>query len=93
MSVKIGTSARRSYRRFFMPCINPDGTLTPSAKAMLSALYSPVTLEEVAKSTGLPLFRIRSSIREMLEAGLVEEEGGKYTATGAGREKIGGKDD
>lgn len=77
-----------------MACVNPDGTLTPSAKAMLSALSSPVALEEVAKSTGLPLFRIRSSIREMLEAGLVEKEEGKYAATRLGREKIeGGKDD
>lgn len=77
-----------------MACVNPDGTLTPSAKAMLSALSSPVALEEVATSTGLPLFRIRSSIREMLEAGLVEKEEGKYAATKLGREKIeGGKDD
>jgi predicted transcriptional regulator len=73
-----------------MACINPDGTLTSSAKAILSALSSPAALEKVAKSTGLPLFRIRSSIREMLEAGLVKEEGGKYAATGLGREKIGG---
>lgn len=77
-----------------MACINPDGTLTASAKAILSALSSPVALEKVAKSTGLPLFRIRSSIREMLEAGLVEKEEGKYAATKLGREKIeGGKDD
>ena len=77
-----------------MACINPDGTLTPSAKAILSAVSSPTPLEEVAKSTGLPLFRIRSSIREMLEAGLVEEKEGKYAVTKLGREKIeGGKDD
>ncbi len=77
-----------------MACVNPDGTLTPSAKAMLSTLSLPLALEEVAKSTGLPLFRIRSSIREMLEAGLVEKEEGKYVASKLGREKIeGGKDD
>jgi len=73
-----------------MACVNPDGTLTPSAKAMLSALSSPLAFEEVAESTGLPLFRIRSSIREMLEAGLVEKEEGKYAATKLGREKIDG---
>jgi len=70
-----------------MPCINPDGTITPSAKAMLSAVLSPATPEEVAKSIGLPLFRIRSSIREMREAGLVEEKEGKYLATRIGKEK------
>ena len=77
-----------------MACINPDGTLTPSAKAILSALSSSATLEEVAKSTGLPLFRIRSSIREMLEAGLVEEKEEGFVATKLGRQKIeGGKGD
>ncbi|MEA1965027.1 MAG: hypothetical protein U9O41_07885 [Candidatus Aerophobetes bacterium] len=73
-----------------MPCINEDGTLTPSARAVLSAISSPITSEEVAKSTGLPLFRIRSSIREMLEAGLVEEKEEKYVATKLGRAKIEG---
>jgi len=74
-----------------MPCINEDGTLTPSAKKVLSAISSPITLEEVAKSTGLPLFRIRSSIREMLEAGLVEEKEEKYIITEAGIKKLKGK--
>ena len=71
-----------------MACINPDGTLTSSAKKILHAVSSPVELKEVAKSTKLPLFRIRSSIREMLEAGLVEENQGKYVVTKSGQEKI-----
>ena len=71
-----------------MVCINEDGTLTPSAKTVITTLSSPITLEEVAKSTQLPLFRIRSSIREMLEAGLVEEKEGKYVATGSARAKV-----
>jgi len=71
-----------------MACINEDGTLTPSAKVVLSALSSPRILEDVAKSTQLPLFRIRSSIREMLEAGLIEEKKGKYVATTLGRAKV-----
>jgi len=71
-----------------MPCINPDGTLTPSARKILSALSSPITLEKAAESTGLPLFRIRSSIREMLEAGLVEKEDGRYLITKLGQEKM-----
>ncbi|NQS89620.1 hypothetical protein HQ584_07525 [Patescibacteria group bacterium] len=73
-----------------MPCINPDGTLTSSAKKILSALLSPIALKEVVKSTELPLFRIRSSIREMLEAGLVKEKEGKYLVTKLGQEKIKG---
>ena len=71
-----------------MACINPDGTLTPSAKRILSTLSSSTTIEEVARSTGSPLFRIRSSIRELLGAGLVEEKEGKYESTKLGRAKI-----
>lgn len=71
-----------------MACINEDGTLTSSAKAVISALSSPITLEEVVQSTELPFFKIRSSIREMLEAGLVEEKEGKYVATGSARAKV-----
>ncbi|MCD6472839.1 hypothetical protein J7K55_06955 [Candidatus Aerophobetes bacterium] len=75
-----------------MACINENGTLTPSAKAVLSALSSLTTLEETTKSTGLPLFRIRSSIREMLEAGLVEEKEGKYVITEPGLKKLKSKE-
>jgi len=71
-----------------MACINEDGTLTPSAKTVITTLSSPITLEEVAKFTQLPLFRIRSSIREMLETGLVEEKEGKYVATGSARAEV-----
>ena len=71
-----------------MACINPDGTLTPSAKAALSALSLPLATEELAKSIELPVFRIRSSVREMLKAGLIEEKEGKYVATKLGRAKI-----
>jgi len=71
-----------------MACINPDGTLTPSAEAVLSALSLPLAPEELAESIELPVFRIRSSVREMLEAGLVEEKEGKYVVTKLGQAKI-----
>lgn len=73
-----------------MACINPDGTLVPSAQRILHALSSPVKLEEVAKSTGLPLFRIRSNIREMLGAKLIEKKEENYVVTKLGQEKIEG---
>ena len=71
-----------------MACINPDGTLTSSGLAMLSALKTPITLEEVSKVAGLPLFRVRSGVREMIAGGLVEEEGGKYSLTELGKQRL-----
>ena len=68
-----------------MPCIDSSGELSESGRRMLAALLTPRTLEEVAKQTGLPLFRIRSGAREMLQAGLVEEKNGAFAVTAAGR--------
>lgn len=71
-----------------MACIAPDGTLTTQARAVLAALDHPHTPEEVAADTGLPLYRIRSSLRELVDAGLLEPEGGAYRATATGRARI-----
>jgi predicted transcriptional regulator len=71
-----------------MACVNPDGTVTESAKALLAAVENPLTPEEISKQVGQPLFKVRSSIREMVQAELVKEEGGKYILTEKGREKI-----
>lgn len=71
-----------------MACVNSDGTLSPSGKAMLNAMQEVHTPEEIAKSAKLPLFRVRSGIREMISAGLVEEQQGKYSITELGLQKI-----
>lgn len=71
-----------------MACINPDGSLSWSAKLILEAMQEPTTLEDVAKQVKLPLFRVRSSVREISGAGLVAEADGKYTTTEAGLERI-----
>ena len=42
------------------------------------------TAEALAKTTGLPLFRIRSGLREMAQAGLVVELEGDYRRTERG---------
>jgi hypothetical protein len=44
-----------------MPCINADGTLSASGKAMLGALEQVRTPEQVAAATKLPFFRVRPS--------------------------------
>lgn len=67
-----------------MACVNADGTLSTSGRAMLAALAHPATAEEVAVASGLQLFRVRSGLRELVGAGLVREDGGKYTADAKG---------
>lgn len=71
-----------------MACISPEGTLTESARRMLQAVQTPATPEEVAQSTGLPLFRVRSGLRELVQAGLVAETEGRYQITEAGQQKM-----
>lgn len=71
-----------------MACVNPDGTLTKPGRRVLAAMLSPRRPEEVAAATEIALFRIRSIIRELLEAGLVAEANGLYSATATGREKM-----
>ncbi len=71
-----------------MACISPDGTLTESARKMLAAVRNPTTAEEVAQSTALPLFRVRSGLRELVQAGLVVEREGRYQLTDTGRQKL-----
>jgi len=71
-----------------MACMNPDGTITASATAILTALQSVATAEQVAPLAGLPLFRVRSALRELLGAGLVATEDGRYRLTETGRARI-----
>jgi predicted transcriptional regulator len=71
-----------------MACVNPDGTITESARALLGIIENPKTPEEISKQLGQPLFKIRSSLREMVSADLVKEEGGRYKISEKGKEKI-----
>jgi len=72
-----------------MACVNTDGTLTQSARSVLAAAREPALSEEIAGQTGLPLYRIRSSLRELHDAGLLEAQlDGRYRLTTAGSERI-----
>ena len=68
-----------------MACINPDGTVSPSARTILRAAETPQTPAELAAITGLPLYRIRSSLRELIQAELLREQDERYETTEAGR--------
>lgn len=73
-----------------MSCINADGTLTRSGELILLALKNPGTAETVSQETEVPLFKVRSAVREFLLARLVEMAGEQYQATEAGLAKVEG---
>ena len=73
-----------------MACINPDGTVTASAKDMLRALSEPQSPERVAAIVVQPLFKVRSSLRELVGGGLVQEVEGKFVTSAKGLEKLQG---
>lgn len=71
-----------------MACINPDGTLTASAQTVLQTTEKPVTVAEIAQIAGYPVYRVRSSLRELVNAGLIAEQEGRYQITPQGKEKL-----
>jgi len=68
-----------------MSCISADGTLSESGLKMVRALKNGSrTPEDIAKETGLPLFRVRSGLRDLLQAGAVTQDGNSYLLTEKG---------
>jgi predicted transcriptional regulator len=73
-----------------MACISPDGQPTESGKKLLRALKSGLSsAQAIAQDTGLPLFRVRSGLRELAGAELVTEKGGSYALSPKGKELLG----
>ncbi|MGB9641271.1 MAG: winged helix-turn-helix domain-containing protein [Anaerolineales bacterium] len=68
-----------------MACINPDGTLTPTATLVLTTANHPITVAEISQSSGLPLYQVRSSLRELVANGLLKEENDTYFITEKGK--------
>ena len=72
-----------------MACISPDGKPTESGTKMLRALESGLGApEEIAKKAELPLFRVRSGLRELTEAGLADQKGDRYKLSPKGAELL-----
>ena len=72
-----------------MACISPDGKPTESGTKMLRALESGLEApEEIAKKTTLPLFRVRSGLRELTQAGLANQKDDKYELSPKGGELL-----
>jgi len=72
-----------------MGCIEPDGTLTVTARVLLEELTrAPLRLTEITVLLRVPGFMVRANLRELQESGLIREEEGRYCITEAGREKL-----
>ncbi len=68
-----------------MACISPDGKPTATGARMLRAIKPGCeTPEEIARETGIPLFRVRSGLRDFTEAGFVILKMDKYKVTDKG---------
>ena len=72
-----------------MACISPDGKPTESGTKMLSALKSGLgSPEEIAKDAGLPIFMVRSGLRELTQAGLANQKNDRYELSPKGAELL-----
>lgn len=70
-----------------MACISPDGKPTESGTKILRALQAGSgSPEEIARETGLPLFRMRSGLRELTQAGLANQKEDSYEVSEKGAE-------
>ncbi|MDQ1281311.1 MAG: hypothetical protein QG670_2576 [Thermoproteota archaeon] len=62
-----------------MPCVSADGKPTSSGMALLNSLKDgELSAEEIVNKTGQPLFRVRSGLRELKNAGFIEDKDEKY---------------
>lgn len=65
-----------------MGCGTSDGELNPTRVKLLTAIKdTPLTLDEVADETALPLYAVRSNLRYMTEVDFLTLEDDKYTIT------------
>jgi predicted Rossmann fold nucleotide-binding protein DprA/Smf involved in DNA uptake len=87
MNAKTGTSAgKNSLKAESMPCISSDGKPTATGMAVLKSLKDGMLPpEEIATKTGQPLFRVRSGLRELKNAGFVEEKEERYGLSQTGQ--------
>ena len=71
-----------------MACLNPDGTLTRSAQAVLVALHEPATEQQIVERAAVPRFQVRSLLRDMATAHLIAEDAGIYRLSEDGEDLL-----
>ena len=69
-----------------MPCVSPDGKPTDSGMNMLRAVHGgKQTPEDIAAAAGMPMYRVRSGLREMVEAGYLVQSDDTVSLSDQGR--------
>jgi DNA-binding IclR family transcriptional regulator len=72
-----------------MPCVSADGKPTKSGIEMLSALKGGAsTTDALSGATGMPMFRVRSGLRQLVNAGFVKQVDDKYQLTPEGSKLV-----
>lgn len=71
-----------------MACVDANGKLTRSGELILLAMMEPADVETAARESGLPLFKVRSAVRELSKADLLAEVEGGFKVTSKGIEKL-----
>ncbi len=72
-----------------MPCISADGKPTATGMATLKSLKDgALSPQEVAAKTSQPLFKVRAGLRELKNAGFVDEVAEKYSLSANGAKMI-----
>ena len=88
-----GTYARKNFRkRLTMSngCVTPEGRLSDRALMLLKLLKERGKLmdTDIAELTQRPLFQVRSSLRELTNAGFLKQDGSYYLLTEKAEEAI-----
>jgi DNA-binding IclR family transcriptional regulator len=72
-----------------VPCVSGDGKPTQSGIKTLTAIKNgPSTPKTVSQQTGQPMFKVRSGLRELVNAGLVKQTENNYCLTEEGTKII-----
>jgi DNA-binding IclR family transcriptional regulator len=72
-----------------LPCVSADGKPTKSGLATLNALKNGATTPKViSEVTGQPLFKVRSGLRELVNAGFIKQVEDDYQLTAEGNKLV-----
>ena len=65
-----------------VPCVSSDGKPTGTGLKTLKAVHGGAeTPKKVAEATGQPMFKVRSGLRELVNAGFLKLEDNIYSLT------------
>ncbi len=71
-----------------MPCVNDDGSLSSSGLTLLKAVAKASNEAGIQSHSSLPLYKVRSGLRSLEQAGLLTVENNIYYLTEEGKELL-----